>query len=112
MAANLDPLYIARFPEADRAAKDAIWRVLCRHFFQDYIGREDVVLDLGPGFGEFLRHIQCGRRIAVDIETLPGRQLPTGTEEIEIASDRLSARIAVSSVDVVFCSNFFEHLPD
>jgi SAM-dependent methyltransferase len=77
---NLDPIYVARFPEADREAKDAIWQVLCHHFFQRYVGRDDVVLDLGPGFGEFLNHIRCGHRIAVDIERLSGRSLPAGTQ--------------------------------
>jgi SAM-dependent methyltransferase len=109
---SLDSLYATRFPEADRDAKDAIWQVLCRHFFQRYVGRADVVVDIGAGFGEFLRHIECGRRIAVDIERLSGRRLPAGTEEVLSPSHQLAQRIPASSVDVVFCSNFFEHLPD
>jgi len=109
---KLDALYVARFPATNREAKDAIWQVLCRHFFQRYISANDVVLDLGPGFGEFLRHIQCGRRIAVDIEKLSGRGFPEGTEEVLVPSDQLSSRVTLDSVDVVFCSNFFEHLPD
>ena len=112
MSLKLDRLYVTRFPESDRAAKDAIWRVLCRHFFQRYVAHDSVVLDLGPGLGEFLRHIQCARRIAVDIERHSGRQLPAGTEEVDAPSDRLSSRVAPDSVDVIFCSNFFEHLPD
>ncbi len=36
---KLDSLYATRFPEADRNAKDAIWQVLCRHFFQRYVNR-------------------------------------------------------------------------
>jgi SAM-dependent methyltransferase len=112
METKLDSLYTVRFPEADRAAKDALWQVLCRHFFQRYVGAQDVVLDVGPGFGEFLSHIRCARRIAADIETLSGRRLPPGTEEVLTPSDRLSERVPAGSVDVVFCSNFFEHLPD
>ena len=109
---SLDTLYAARFPEADREAKDAIWRVLCPHFFQKYVKRDDVVLDLGPGFGEFLRHIECASRIAVDIEKLSTRTLPAGVQEVIAPSHELSAHVPASSVDVVFCSNFFEHLPD
>jgi dolichol-phosphate mannosyltransferase len=109
---KLDAVYAARFPAADREAKDAIWSVLCRHFIQRYVRAEDAVLDLGSGFGEFLRHIRCARRIAVDIEPLSGRAFPPGTEEVLVASDRLSSRVAPDSVDVVFCSNFFEHLGD
>ena len=109
---SLDSLYTTRFPEADRPAKDAIWRVLCPHFFQRYVGATDVVMDVGAGFGEFLRHIRCGARIAVDIERLSGRSLPPGTREVFTPSDRLSSQVTPASVDVVFCSNFFEHLPD
>jgi SAM-dependent methyltransferase len=109
---SLDKFYGTRFPEADRAAKDAVWRVLCPHFFQKYVKPDDVVLDIGTGFGEFLRHIQCGTRIAVDIERLSGCTLPPDTQEILAPSHQLSAHVPANSVDVVFCSNFFEHLPD
>jgi SAM-dependent methyltransferase len=109
---SIDALYTTRFPEADRAAKDAIWQVLCPRFFQRYVQPNDVVLDLGTGFGEFLRHIRCGRRIAVDIEPLSGRALPPDTEEVFAPGHQLSAHVAANSVDVVFCSNVFEHLPD
>ncbi len=109
---TLDPLYATRFPEADRAAKAAIWQVLCSHFFQRYVKESDVVLDIGAGFGEFLRHIRCAKRIAVDIERLSGRVLPPGTEEVFTPSDQLSQHVPANSVDVVFCSNFFEHLPN
>lgn len=109
---KLDDIYVTRFPEADRAAKDAIWQVLCRHFFQRYIEPHQVVMDIGPGFGEFLRHIKCGGRIAVDIEALSGRQFPAGTQQVIAPSHELTTKVAANSVDVVFCSNFFEHLPD
>lgn len=109
---SLDSFYAVRFPEEDRAAKDAIWQVLCSCFFQRYVGQDDVVVDVGAGLGEFLRHIRCGTRIAVDVERLSGRTLPPGTRELITPSHQLSAHIAPDSVDVVFCSNFFEHLPD
>ena len=109
---KLDSLDTTRFPEADRGAKDAIWQVLCPHFFQRYVRLDDVVLDVGAGFGEFLRHIRCGTRIAVDLERLSGRSLPPCTLEIFAPSHQLSAHVAANSVDVVFCSNVFEHLPD
>ncbi len=105
-------LYATRFPEKDRAARDAIWRTLCRHFFQRYVHRDDVLLDLGSGLGEFLRHIDCGKRIAVDVEKHPGRTLPDGTLEVTAPGHHLTRHVPLGSVDVVFCSNVFEHLPD
>ena len=109
---DLDSLYRTRFREGDRPAKDAIWEVLCRGFFQRYVRPDDTVLDIGVGFGEFLSHIRCARRIAVDLAPLSGRHLPAGTVEINASSDVLSQHVAHESVDVVFCSNFFEHLAD
>ena len=109
---SLDSFYATRFPEEDRAAKDAIWQVLCARFFQRYVRPDDVVVDIGRGLGEFLRHIKCGTRIAVDIEHLTGRTLPPGPREVLAPSHELGSHIAAGSVDVVFCSNFFEHLPD
>jgi predicted SAM-dependent methyltransferase len=107
-----DSLYSTRFPEADRPAKAAVWRVLCRHFFQRYVPRDATVLDLGAGLGEFLRHIECRHRIAVDLVRQPGRQLPPNTEEVIASATELSSHVRANSVDVVFCSNFFEHLSD
>lgn len=109
---DLNAIYRARFPEADRGARDELWQVLCRHFFQAYVKRTDTVVDVGAGFGEFLRHINCSRRIAVDLAPLAGRRLPPGTIEIATGSAALSEHLAADSVDVVFCSNVFEHLPN
>jgi SAM-dependent methyltransferase len=48
----------------------------------------------------------------VDIEHLSGRVMPPGTQEVFVPSHHLSTKIARDSIDVVFCSNFLEHLPD
>ena len=109
---DLDALYDTRFSREDRRKKDAIWAVLCSEFFQRYVGPSDTVMDIGAGLGEFLRHIRCGKRIAVDLSPMRGRILPAGTIEINVPSDRLDDHVPADSVDIVFCSNFFEHLPD
>ena len=108
---DLDALYDARFSREDRQNKDAIWEVLCTGFFQRYVGHSDTVMDIGAGLGEFLRHIRCGKRIAVDLSPMRGRVLPAGTIEINAPSDRIDDHVPADSVDTVFCSNFFEHLP-
>ncbi|MEI8375179.1 MAG: hypothetical protein WCJ35_20355 [Planctomycetota bacterium] len=33
------------------------------HFFQQWVSADDTVLDLGCGYGEFLNHLRCARRI-------------------------------------------------
>ncbi len=111
---HMDPqarLYEFRFPAAARRKKDALWRVLCRAYFQRWIGAQDVVLDVGCGFGEFLNHIRCGRRIGVDTNPQSRTCLEPGIEFQVSGADRLDF-LPDAAVDVVFCSNVLEHMPD
>jgi SAM-dependent methyltransferase len=107
---ELNKLYAARFPEADLAAKDALWKVLCERFFQNWVRESDAVLDLGAGYGEFLRHIKCASRIAVEINPAAPEFMPAGTRLLAQPGWDL-AGVDAGSVNVVFASNFFEHLP-
>jgi SAM-dependent methyltransferase len=104
-------LYSLRFSEDDRDRKARVWQVLCDHFFQRYVRPEDTVLDLGAGHCEFINHIVCRRRIAVDVSDVVRQYVTSGVEVIQ-ASGRDLRAVGVDSVDVVFASNFFEHLND
>ncbi|NUZ05175.1 class I SAM-dependent methyltransferase [Schlegelella sp. ID0723] len=103
-------LYRVRFSDKQRASKDAVWKVLCQQFFQRYVARDATVLELASGYGEFLRYIHAGRKIAIDLNPEAGSFLPPGTEFHLQSADDLSC-IEGGSVDVCFSSNFFEHLP-
>jgi SAM-dependent methyltransferase len=107
---DLARLYEIRFSEADRERKDQIWKVLCERFFQAYVARDATVLDLACGYGEFVRHIQAGRKIAIDLNAAAALDLPDDVEFHTGSAENLSA-ISSDSVDVCFSSNFFEHLP-
>ena len=107
---KLPELYAFRFPPELAKRRDAIWRVLCSRFFQRYIRSNDTVLELGCGYGEFIRHIVAGRRIAVDINPDAGSRLTPGIEFHAADASDLSF-VETASVDVCFSSNFFEHLP-
>jgi len=108
---DLGKLYAARFPAEDLEGIEAVWRVLCGSFFQRYVRDGDAVLDLGAGSGVFLRNIRCGARIAVEINPEAGRRMPPGTRLVARPCWDL-AGVEDGSVDVVFASNIFEHLPD
>jgi SAM-dependent methyltransferase len=101
-------LYDARFGPTERRAKDAMWRVLCEDFFQRWVPIDGVLIDLGAGFCEFVNHIRCRERWAVETDERvrslagPGVQVHCGP-----AHD-LAWRVS-ASVDVVFASNVFEH---
>jgi len=109
---NLQSLYRHRFTSDELPAKAAIWRVLCEHHFQKYIDPEkDCILDLACGYGEFSNHIKAKRKIAVDLNPDSPGALARDIEFHATRADDLSA-IGDGEVDVVFTSNFFEHLPD
>jgi len=101
-------LYDTRFSLVERRAKDAVWRVLCADFFQRWVPLDATVLDLGAGFCEFVNHIRCREKWAVDSdERIADRAGPDVHVHRGPAQD-LRWR-AAESVDVVFASNVFEH---
>lgn len=86
-----------------------MWKVLCQDFFQRYIPERSTVLEIGGGTCEFINHIRAAQRIVVDAnEALPAF-CAAGVRPIVTSSTDLSA-ISDATVDVVFVSNFFEHL--
>jgi len=103
-------LYRDRFEADELAFKRAMWTVLCRDYFQRYVRQEDTVVDLGAGTCEFINAIECRRKIAVDLNP-DLKQFARDAEVLQLPATDLSP-IAPSSVDLVFTSNFFEHLAD
>ena len=91
--------------------RDSVWRVLVGQFFQQYVNPRATVLDLGSGWGEFIRHVHAQRRIAIDLNPDMPSRVGSGVETI-LQDCSQPWEVADSSVDVVFTSNFFEHLPD
>jgi hypothetical protein len=108
--ADLSALYQTRFSPEEQRRKSELWRVLCESFFQRYVKPDDVVLDLGAGYCEFINQIRCGTKIAVDLNPDVPRYAAPGVRVLSTRSSSLAA-LDDGSVDVVFASNFFEHLP-
>jgi SAM-dependent methyltransferase len=108
---QLTRLYQGRFDAAQRAAKQRVWAVLVRDFFQRFVARDATVLDIGCGFGEFLNHVECGQRVGIDMNPESAGMLRADVELHCRPADDLSF-LAAERFDVVFISNFLEHLPD
>jgi ubiquinone/menaquinone biosynthesis C-methylase UbiE len=105
---DLKELYRNRF-DAEADQRQRTWRVLCEEFFQRWVPRSATVLDLAAGHCEFSNNIVAGRRIAVDLNPDVVRRAGPGVEAHVLRSDHLST-IGDQSIDVVFVSNFFEHI--
>jgi dolichol-phosphate mannosyltransferase len=107
---DVSEVYSRRFSPEDQRAKNEIWKVLVGAFFQKWVRPEDTVLDLGCGYGEFLNHIHCKRKIGIDLNPDSPKHLEKGVE-FHSASVCELPFIPESSVDFVFTSNLMEHLP-
>ncbi|MEM0898020.1 MAG: class I SAM-dependent methyltransferase [Verrucomicrobiota bacterium] len=102
--------YRSRF--ADLAAyRNRVWKILTTDFFQAYLPRSGAVLDLGCGWGEFINNIEAERKFAMDLNPDSASKLGEG---IELLAQDCSAdwTVEAGTLDAVFTSNFFEHLPD
>jgi SAM-dependent methyltransferase len=108
MEQEITRLYRLRFNK-DLKQRNEIWKVICREFFQKYIKTSDTVCDLGAGYCEFINNIKAKTRIAIDInpetKTFANKNVIT-----IIASSTNLPKILHNKADVVFVSNFFEHL--
>ena len=106
---GLDKLYDYRFSARERDRKNAIWQVLCSQYFQKFVNSQDTVLDIACGYGEFIRHIQAKKKLAIDLNAAVQKELPPEIQFFCTAADTMPD-IPTGSVDVCFASNFFEHL--
>ncbi len=109
MKRSVTQLYRLRFAKK-LEIRQRVWKVLCQDFFQKYIDKGDTVCDLGAGYCELINNIKAKRRIAVDINTDTRKYAQHGVEVFIVSSTKMSSQIKVP-IDILFASNFLEHLP-
>jgi SAM-dependent methyltransferase len=107
---GLSELYRNRFSAQELPRKNAIWEVLCKHYFQQFVTPDDTVVDLACGYGEFINNIQSTHKIAIDLNPDSRAFLSKGVQFEQLAATEFGPLLA-GKVDVVFTSNFLEHLP-
>jgi SAM-dependent methyltransferase len=105
---QLARLYQYRFREADVAEKRRIWRVLCRYYFQRLVGENRVVVDLACGYGEFINAIAARVKYGIDLN--PDSRGHLAPEVAFINAPAHDTGLEAGCADVVFTSNFLEHL--
>jgi ubiquinone/menaquinone biosynthesis C-methylase UbiE len=105
---DVQNIYSRRF-SPDLELRDSIWKVLCRDFFQHYVAYDQRVLEIGAGYCEFINNIQVGHKTALDINPDIRIYAAPGVNIVLNSASRMSA-VGDNSADVVFASNFFEHL--
>lgn len=108
---ELSELYKIRFSVDQLPRKNAIWQVICGDFLQRYVPPSATLVDIACGYGEFLNNIRAGRKIAVDLNPDAKKFLGPDVEFHQCMATSLGS-VVTGSADVVFTSNFLEHLPD
>lgn len=107
---ELSSLYRQRFSERELETKRVMWQILAQRVFQPYLPTEGTVVDLGAGSCELVNSLVAARRVAVDLNPDTRASAGPGVEVLLTSSEDLSS-LDDGSVDAVFTSNFFEHLP-
>ena len=106
--ADLRQLYRTRFA-GKTAYRLSVWTELCR-FFSRWISEDDAVLDLGCGYCEFINSVECGTKFAMDLNP-DVADLVKPNIRVLFQDCSQPWDLPPESLDVVFTSNFFEHLP-
>jgi SAM-dependent methyltransferase len=100
--------YKFRFEKTGLEKRARVWRILCSSYFDQLIGPHQDVLDLGCGYGEFINNVNARSKIAVDRNSDISGHLHADVKFIHC--DAAEIDLPNGSVDVVFTSNFLEHL--
>jgi ubiquinone/menaquinone biosynthesis C-methylase UbiE len=87
-----------------------VWKVLTSNFFQKYIPKNSVTLDIGCGWGEFINNIRGRVKYGMDLNPEGNNRL---NSDVLFLNQDCSKKwnLPDDTLDIVFTSNFFEHLP-
>jgi len=105
---ELEKMYHRRFGE-DIEFRKQMWSILCKDFFQNYVPKNSTVLDIGAGYCEFINNIKAGKKLALDSNPDISDFISNEVQIVLSKSTNID-QIKNDSIDVVFVSNFFEHL--
>jgi SAM-dependent methyltransferase len=105
----LSLLYRTRFEKTGLEKRRAVWRTLVSAYFSKLVPKDSDVLELACGYGEFISTVVAKRKYAVDLNPDAAANLPQDITFNNRAATDLSF-LTGESIDVVFTSNFLEHL--
>lgn len=104
--AETRPSYRGRYPEL--AFRRGVWREIAR-WVEDELGPPAAVVELGPGFCDFINASSAAERWALDVNPDMAQHAAAGVRFL-CADVAREWPIPPASADLVFASNFLEHL--
>ncbi len=108
-ASEVQSIYGRRFA-ANLAYRQKVWQVLTADYFQPLVGAGKIVLDLGCGYGEFINQIAAREKYGMDLNPDSAGRLAADVRFLRQDCSQ-PWPLPDHALDVVFTSNFFEHLP-
>ena len=102
-------IYKARFPAEVQARRQAVWQVLCRDWFARYVPANARVLEVAPGYCEFINNIEATEKVGVDLNPDCRTFASPGITIHEAPAETLPDIVPAGYFDVAFMSNFLEH---
>jgi SAM-dependent methyltransferase len=107
-AAELESVYERRFHTSDSERKDGVWAEIVA-YLQRFIPADARVLDIACDRGFFIRHVRAGERWATDLRDMR-RWIPGDVHFLESSGLTLDEKLSQDYFDVIFMSNYLEHL--
>ena len=109
MSKDLQNIYKNRFSNLE-GYRNRVWKILINEYFKQYINSSYCVLDLGCGYGEFINNVTCSELHAMDLNPDSRKHLH---DDVDFHQQDCSKtwNIEPEKFDLIFSSNFFEHLP-
>lgn len=105
---HLERVYELRFADVQQYRTE-VWQILVQEFFQPIIPPHARILDIGCGWGEFINHARADAKFGMDLNPTTRERLAPGVQFLE-QDCAAEWPLPDSDLDVIFSSNFFEHL--
>jgi SAM-dependent methyltransferase len=107
---ELSKIYQERF-HGMAAYRISVWKYILSILLRPWITGSDSVLDLGAGYGEFINQVAAKQKWAMDLN--PGTATRLSPDVVFLQQNCAEPwKLPEASLDLVFTSNFFEHLFD
>lgn len=86
-----------------------VWKAIAEYIRKTERTDDTVILELGAGYCFFINQVRCREKLALDMNPESEKYAAPEVTFMTGSSGEM-ARVPGGSVDIVFASNFFEHL--
>lgn len=90
--------------------RQGVWREIVRYVRRD-VGPVNTLIELGSGYGDFINQFPARHRFAFDLNRKMGEFMVPNVKFFAESAESIG-QLPENSADMVFASNFLEHLDD